>query len=269
MALDEHRDDGGRDGPEPPRQLDVNCDLGESYGRWQLGDDDAMLRIVTSANVACGFHAGDPTAVRRACAGAAAHGVVVGAQVGYPDLHGFGRRFMDMAAEQLADAVVWQVATLRGLCEVEGATFGYVKPHGALYHAVSTHPEQGEAVVAAIRAVDPGLAVLAAAGSAFLELVADAGLRAVPEAFADRGYAPDGTLLPRDRPGAVLADETAVRRRAVELAAGHVTTAHGATVPLRARSVCVHGDTSSAPTLARALVAELADRDVAVRPFVS
>lgn len=225
--------------------IDLNADVGESFGRWQLGDDAALLPHLTSANVACGFHAGDPLTLRRTCALAVQHGVAIGAQVGYRDLAGFGRRYVDVPAAELEADVLYQLGALDGIARAAGGRVAYVKPHGALYHAVSRHPEQAEAVVAAVVA-HGGLPVLGLAGSAFLAAVDAAGLEAVPEGFADRAYLPDGGLVPRSEPGAVLADPAAVAEQAVRLATSGTV-----------RSLCVHGDSPGAPGLAAAVRAAL------------
>ncbi|WP_408899025.1 LamB/YcsF family protein [Nocardioides sp. R1-1] len=235
--------------------VDVNADVGESFGRWRLGDDEALLPHLTSANVACGFHAGDPLTLRRTCERAMALRVVVGAQVGYRDLAGFGRRFVDVPPEELAADVLYQLGALDAIARAAGGRVAYVKPHGALYHAVSSHPTQAAAVVEAVRAFGR-LPVLGLAGSAFLDLVAEAGLEAVGEGFADRAYLPDGGLVPRSAPGAVLTDPEAVAAQALSLArSGEV------------RSLCVHGDSPGAPALAAAVRTALHDADIPVAPF--
>ncbi len=181
--------------------IDLNADLGESFGRWTLGDDEAMLDVVTSANVACGFHAGDPRGLLRVCELAADRGVVVGAQVGYRDLAGFGRRFIDIEPADLLADVIYQIGALQGLCSAVGTTVRYVKPHGALYNAVIHHETQAAAVVEAVRRVDPTLPLLGLPGSVLLALAHDAGLPTVTEAFADRAYTADGHPgAPRPRP---------------------------------------------------------------------
>ncbi len=251
-------------------RIDLNADVGESYGRWRLGDDDGMLALVTSANVACGFHAGDPLTLRRTCELAAARGVVVGAQVSYADLAGFGRRFIDVAPDALAADVVYQIGALDGMCRAAGTRVAYVKPHGALYTATVRHEEQAAAVVAAVAAYDSGLAVLGLAGSALLRYAARAGLRAVPEAFADRGYAANGTLVPRGSVGALVTEPGAVGDRVVRLVReGVVTAVDGSQVAVRAESVCLHGDTPGAVGLARQVRSALAAAGVAVTPFVA
>lgn len=206
-------------------QIDLNSDVGESFGRWTLGDDAALTPLVTSVNVACGFHAGDPSTLRRTCAAAAEHGVAVGAQVGYRDLAGFGRRFIDMEPEELTDEVIYQIGALQALATAAGTTVRYVKPHGALYNAIVHHEEQAAAVVEAVRAVDPGLPLLGLPGSVVLELATAAGLRTVREAFADRAYTPAGTLVSRREPGAVLHDPQQVAARMVRLVTEGVITA--------------------------------------------
>ncbi|WP_233492313.1 LamB/YcsF family protein [Blastococcus sp. TF02A-30] len=249
-------------------RIDLNADLGEGFGVWRLGDDDALLGVVSSANVACGFHAGDPSTMRRVCAGAAAAGVAVGAQVSYRDLAGFGRRFVDVAPAELADDVLYQLAALDGVARATGTRVRYVKPHGALYNAVVAHEEQARAVVDAVVAYDPALPVLGLPGSALLRAAAAAGLRTVPEGFADRGYTAAGTLVPRREPGALVTDPAAVAERAVRMAAeGAVVAVDGGTVPVAVESVCVHGDTPGAVALARAVRTALEDAGLAVTPF--
>lgn len=250
--------------------VDLNADLGEGFGVWRLGDDDALLGVVTSANVACGFHAGDPTTMRRVCAGAAAAGVAVGAQVSYRDLAGFGRRFIDVAPAELADDVLYQLAALDGVARASGGRVRYVKPHGALYNAVVAHEEQARAVVDAVVAHDPALPVLGLPGSALLRAAEAAGLRTVTEGFADRGYTPDGRLVPRRDPGALVQDPAAVAERAVRMAVeGTVVAVDGSTVPAPVESICVHGDTPGAVELARAVRAALEGAGVALAPFAA
>ncbi|OLT15337.1 hypothetical protein BJF80_10800 [Serinicoccus sp. CUA-874] len=249
--------------------IDLNADLGESFGRWSLGDDEAMLEVVTSANVACGFHAGDPGVLRRACAGAAARGVVVGAQVGYRDLAGFGRRFLDVPPAELVDDVLYQIGALEALARVEGTRVAYVKPHGALYNAIVHHEEQAGAVVEAVRSYDPGLAVLGLPGSAWLRRAEEARLRIVEEAFADRAYTPEATLVPRSEPGAVLHDPDEIAARCVRLATeGVVEAVDGTQVAVRAASLCVHGDSPGAVAIAQAVRSALEGAGVRLRPFV-
>ncbi|MCU1536775.1 MAG: Lactam utilization protein LamB [Humibacillus sp.] len=250
-------------------RIDLNADVGESFGAWVLGDDEAVLGVVTSANVACGFHAGDPLTLRRACRYAAERGVAVGAQVGYRDLAGFGRRFIDVAPDELEAEIAYQTGALDALARIEGTRVSYVKPHGALYNAVVDHEEQAAAVVAAVRAVDPTLPLLGLPGSAVLRLATEAGLRAVPEAFADRAYTAEGQLVPRSQAGAVLHDPQEVATRTVRLVAeGVVTAVDGSEVEVAAESVCIHGDTPGAVAMAVAVRAALESAGVELRSFV-
>lgn len=254
-------------------RIDLNADVGESFGRWTLGDDEALLGVVTSANVACGFHAGDPATLRRTCDLAALNGVTVGAQVAYRDLAGFGRRFVDVPPDDLRDEVLYQVGGLAAFAAVAGTAVRYVKPHGALYNAVVAHEEQAAAVVAGVvdasRLLGSALAVLGLPGSALLRHAEAAGLTGVPEAFADRGYTPSATLVPRSDDGALVTDPDAVARRAVRMAtAREVVAVDGSVVPVPAESVCVHGDSPGAAGLARAVRSALESAGVEVRPFV-
>ncbi|MER5872318.1 5-oxoprolinase subunit PxpA [Streptomyces sp. NPDC002044] len=256
----------------PAAAIDLNADLGEGFGRWTLTDDEALLSVVTSANVACGFHAGDPSIMRRVCELAAERGVRIGAQVSYRDLAGFGRRSMDVPAGELADEVAYQIGALEVFARAAGSTVSYVKPHGALYNRTVHDAGQAAAVVAGVRlaaaAGAGGLPVLGLPGSLLLAAAADAGLTAVPEAFADRAYTAAGTLVPRTEPGAVLHDPDAVVARAVRMAAeGVVTAADGSAVPVAARSLCLHGDTPGAADLARRVRDALGAAGVAVGAF--
>jgi len=250
--------------------VDLNADLGESFGRWTLGDDEAMLDVVTSANVACGFHAGDPRGLLRVCEQAAERGVVIGAQVGYRDLAGFGRRFIDLDPADLLADVVYQLGALQGICAAVGARVRYVKPHGALYNAVVHHEAQARAVVEAVRRVDPSLPLLGLPGSVLLAVAEAAGLPTVTEAFADRAYTSRGTLVARGEAGAVLHDPDSVAARAVRLVVtGRVEAADGSSVAVAARSLCVHGDSPGAVSMATAVRGALESAGVRVVPFVS
>jgi UPF0271 protein len=248
--------------------IDLNADLGEGFGIWRLGDDDALLAVVSSANVACGFHAGDPATMRRVCTRAVAAGVAVGAQVSYRDLAGFGRRFIDVAPGELTDDVLYQLAALDGIARTAGGRVTYVKPHGALYNAVVHHERQARAVVDAVVAYDPALAVLGLPGSTLLRLADESGLRTVAEGFADRGYTPAGVLVPRTEAGALVQDERTVVERAVRMATeGVVVAVDGTAVDVAVASVCLHGDTPGAVGLARAVRAALEEAGVAVTAF--
>ena len=237
--------------------IDLNADLGESYGRWTLGDDEAMLAVVTSANVACGFHAGDPATLLDVCRKAVARGVVIGAQVGYPDLAGFGRRFLDMSAADLTAAVVYQIGALDGLARTVGGAVRYVKPHGALYHACVDHEGQARAVVEAVRAYDRHLPLVGLRGSALLRIARQRKIRQVTEYFVDRTYTVDGRLVDRREPNALIHDIEYAARRAVRAAQEGM-----------ADSFCTHGDTPGAVAMAQAVRAALEGAGVPIRPFV-
>lgn len=253
--------------------IDLNADLGEGFGLWRLGDDEALLRVVTSANVACGFHAGDPATMRRVCASAAAAGVRIGAQVGYRDLAGFGRRDIDYDPHDLADDVLYQIGALDAFARAAGDRVRYVKPHGALYNRIVHDAVQAEAVVRAVlaygAALGVSLPVLGLPGSVFLELAAASGLRTVSEAFADRAYTAAGTLVARSIPGSVLAEADEIAARAVGFAVeGAVTAITGERVEVRAESLCLHGDSPDAVASARAVREALETAGVGVGAFV-
>jgi UPF0271 protein len=255
-------------GADPVRTVDLNSDLGESYGAWTLGDDAAMVDLVSSANIACGFHAGDPLTLLRTVQAAVERGVVIGAQVGYHDLVGFGRRFVDVEPDALRADVLYQIGALDGLARSAGGRVAYVKPHGALYNTIVHHERQAAAVVSAVAAWPGGLPVLGLPGSRFLALAADAGLPTVTEAFADRAYTADGTLVPRSRPGAVLHDPAAVADRVRRLVLdGTVDDVDGRPVAVAAQSVCLHGDTPGAVAMAHAVRAALGAAGVRIAPF--
>ncbi len=248
--------------------IDLNSDLGESYGVWKLGDDEAMLELVTSANVACGFHAGDPATLRSVCRSAVVHDVAIGAQVGYPDLLGFGRRHLDMTPQELRDAVVYQLGALDAFAQVGGSEISYVKPHGALYHATATTTGLAEALVAAVVEYDPSLAVLGLPDSELLAAAERAELEAIPEAFADRAYRPDGGLVSRREAGSVLTDPDEIGQRAVRLAVDNeVEAVDGSIVSVHAQSICVHGDTPGAVEIASAVRTALDASGVGVLRF--
>jgi UPF0271 protein len=249
--------------------IDLNADLGEGFGRWQLTDDEELLSVVTSANVACGFHAGDAVTMRRVCELAAERGVRIGAQVSYHDLAGFGRRAMDVPAAELAAEVAYQVGALEVFARAAGTRVSYVKPHGALYNRVVHDVEQAAAVVDGVVLADATLPVLGLPGSHLLKVAEQAGLPVVTEAFADRAYTERGTLVPRSQDGAVITDAAMVIERSVTLArSGTVVSHSGEHITVRARSLCLHGDTPGAVELARRVRAELTASGVRVEAFV-
>lgn len=248
--------------------VDLNADLGEGFGVWGLGDDEAMLDIVTSANVACGFHAGDPVRLAQTCAEAAGRKVRIGAQVSYRDLVGFGRRFIDVEPKELTAEIIYQIGALQALARAHGTSVSYVKPHGALYNSVVEHQEQARAVAQAIHAVDPDLPVLGPAGSALFKEAQHLGIRTVAEAFADRAYRPDGALVSRREPGAVLRDSDEIAQRVLGMVqTGRVTAVDGSPIPVVVESVCVHGDSPDAVAIAAAVRHRLLSAGIEIRPF--
>jgi len=248
--------------------MDLNSDLGEGYGHWTLGDDDALLEVVTSANVACGFHAGDPATIDRTVRRAVERGVAIGAQVSYPDLVGFGRRDMDVPPADLTADVLYQLGALEAFAKAAGSRVRYVKPHGALYNRIARDPVQAAAVVEAIRRYDPALPLLTLPGSAAMQAAGEAGIAAVGEGFADRAYTAEGRLQSRREPGAVLHDPDQVAARALRMATeGRVETVGGGEVAVEIRSLCIHGDTPGAVALAKAVRAALDRAGVRLEAF--
>jgi 5-oxoprolinase (ATP-hydrolysing) subunit A len=250
--------------------VDLNADLGEGFGRYRLAEDAELLSLVTSANIACGFHAGDPITMRETVAAAADRGVAIGAHPGYPDLLGFGRRELGATPAEITAYMIYQIGALDAVCRARGTRLRYVKAHGALYNRAAADPTVAGAIAAAIHQVDPQLVLLGLAGSHLIEAGRAAGLRTATEAFADRAYAPDGSLVPRSESGAVVHDVEAVVARAVRMVCEErVTTTTGDVITVRADSLCVHGDTPGAIALVRALRARLVDHGVAIAPFAS
>lgn len=248
--------------------IDLNSDVGESFGAWRMGDDAAIFRSVSSANVACGFHAGDPSTMARTCREAVAAGVTVGAHVAYRDLAGFGRRFLDCSPGELADDVLYQMGALDALARAAGTRVAYVKPHGALYNTIVHHEAHARAVVDAVKAFGGDLPLLLLPGSVAAEQAERAGLRTVTEAFADRTYTPQATLVSRREPDAVLHDAREVTERMVRLAEeGTLTAIDGSTIRVRADSICVHGDTPGSAAMAAEVRAGLERSGVQIQSF--
>ena len=237
-------------------RIDLNSDVGEGFGAWPGGPDEELMPLLSSVNIACGFHAGDPTILRRTCQLASHHGCVIGAQVSYPDLAGFGRRFIDMQPDDLVNAVIYQIGALDAFARLEGRKVRYVKPHGALYNAIVQHERQAQAVVAAVHEYDPSLAVMGLPRSAVQHACEHVGIRFVQEGFADRRYTSDGLLVPRGTPGALIVDPVDASAQAVSLAAAGV------------ESICVHSDTPGAPTLLAAVARGLAAGGFRIQPFL-
>jgi UPF0271 protein len=251
------------------KTIDLNSDLGESYGAWHMGNDAAMLDVVSSANVACGFHAGDPAGILRTLEAAAQRGVAIGAHVSYPDIVGFGRRDMDIASADLIADVVYQIGALKGLATTVGATVSYVKPHGALYNRIAVDPVQGAAVIEAIKSIDPSLVLVGLANAPILTQARAAGLHAVAEAYADRAYTKEGRLVPRREPGAVLHDPSLIAERMARLALhGTIEANDGSVIHVEAQSFCVHGDSPDAVAIAREVRRRLEAEGVGISSFL-
>lgn len=250
--------------------IDINSDLGESYGAWLMGDDASMLNIVSSANIACGFHAGSPAGILQTLTAAKERGVSVGAHVSYPDLVGFGRRSMDIASDDLTADVIYQIGALQGLAKAAGTEITHVKPHGALYNTIAHHEQQAKAVIKAILDVDRSLVLVALAGSTLIEWATDQGLKVVSEAFADRSYTPQGQLVSRQHPHAVLHDINEICHRMLQLIQhGTITAIDGSTITLHAQSICVHGDSPGAVAIAQNLKSQLIAAGIEIKPFAA
>ncbi|MGA1835281.1 LamB/YcsF family protein [Rhizobium wenxiniae] len=250
--------------------IDINSDLGESFGAWKMGDDSAMLDIVSSANVACGFHAGDPAGILKTVKAAAERGVAIGAHVGYRDLAGFGRRNMDPTSEELIGDVIYQIGALQGLAKAAGTRVTYVKPHGALYNTIAIDKRQAKDVIDAILAVDPSLVLMALAGSQLVEQARAAGLTVVAEAFADRAYTPEGNLVSRREKGSVLHDPDLIAERMVRMVKeGVIEAIDGTLTKVDAQSICVHGDSEGAVAMAKRLREKFEQSGLTIRSFTS
>lgn len=248
--------------------VDLNCDMGESFGAYRLGTDEAILPWVTSANIACGFHAGDPGVMRRTVRAALAEGVAVGAHPGLPDLAGFGRRAMQISADEAFEMVVYQVGALEAFVRAEGGTMAHVKPHGALYNMAAVDGRLADAIADAVRAVNPALVLVGLSGSELIRAGERAGLATASEVFADRTYQPDGTLTPRLRPGAMIGDVDGAVRQVLELVQQQrVRAVDGTEVAVRAETVCLHGDGARALELAQAIRQGLEAAAIAVAPL--
>jgi UPF0271 protein len=249
--------------------IDLNCDMGESFGRYTLGDDPALLEVVTSANIACGFHAGDPEVMQRTVACAVRNDVAVGAHPGYPDLQGFGRRDMTMTPSALKAGLIYQIGALAAFARAAGTTLAHVKPHGALYNAAARDSAIAETAAGAVHALDPTLILVTQPNTALARAARDLGLPVALEGFADRAYEADGTLRPRSLPGAVLHHPDRIAERAVRMVAERSVTAYtGETIPLTIDTLCVHGDTPGAAAIARAVRDALVQAGVELRPML-
>lgn len=248
--------------------VDLNCDLGEGFGRYALGSDDEVIPLVSSVNVACGMHAGDPLTMGATVCRAAVAGVAVGAHPGYPDLQGFGRRDMALALDEIYAFVLYQVGALSGFARAEGVSLRHVKPHGQLYNRAAKDAACAEAIVRAVKDFDPRLVLVGLADSALVRAGERAGLRVAHEFFADRSYADDGSLVPRSQPGALITDEgEAVKRTVRAIRDGVVTTRDGHDIEVCAQTICLHGDSPHALAFAHRLREGLEQAGIAIRPF--
>ena len=247
--------------------IDLNADVGESVGAWPMGDDEHLIPLVSSVNIACGFHAGDPLTIERTIRLSIDAKAAIGAHPGYPDLVGFGRRDLDMAPDELEAALIYQVAAVAGLARAAGAELRHVKAHGALYNRAAHDERLADAIARAVRRFSPGLVLVGLAGSRLVEAGRAAGLAVAAEAFPDRAYEPDGSLLSRRLPGGVLTDSEAIAGRAMGMARdGTVTATDGSVIPLRADTLCLHGDTPGAAEHARAVRDALEAAGITIAP---
>jgi 5-oxoprolinase (ATP-hydrolysing) subunit A len=248
-------------------RIDLNSDVGESFGVYTYGDDERVLQSVSSANIACGFHAGDPQVMRRTVRLAKAAGVAIGAHPGFPDLVGFGRRELKASLEDIEAAVMYQIGALAGIAAAEGISLRHVKPHGALYNLAARDPSVALAIARAVAALDRSLILFGPAGSALLAAGRDAGLAVAAEAFADRAYEDDGSLVPRGEPEAVIHDPAVVVNRVLGMVRdGRVRSRRGTEIELRPATICTHGDTPGAQRLAHDIRLRLEAEGVRIEP---
>jgi len=254
--------------PHGSLKVALTTDIGEGFGQWVIADDAALLDVVSSANIACGFHAGDPDIMRRTCEHAARNGVAIGAQVSYRDLAGFGRRYLAVPGDTLTNDLLYQIGALEAFARVAGTRVSYVRAHGALYNVAATNEEHAAAIVEATRLWDPQLPVLAQVGTATWKHAERTGIRTVAEAFVDRAYTSDGLLLPRTQPGALLRDADEAAARAVRIVTEHELTAvNGETVAVTGQALLVHSDTPGALAIATRTKQALLEAGVQIVPL--
>ena len=248
--------------------IDLNCDMGESFGAWRMGNDAALMDHVSSVNIACGFHAGDPSTIRETIEKAVEKRVAIGAHPGYPDLQGFGRRQMSLSPKEIFDLILYQVAALKGICEAAGSKLHHVKPHGALYNQAAKSKDMSRAIAEAVRAIDPALILYGGSQSELIVEAENIGLRAASEVFADRTYQSDGSLTPRNQPHALIADAQAAIDQAIQMVEkGTVTSLSGNEISIKAETICLHGDGEHALEFAIAISDAFAERNIEVRPI--
>lgn len=246
--------------------VDLNCDMGEGFGPWPMGNDATLMKYISSANIACGFHAGDASTMRRTVELAVENGVAIGAHPGFPDLQGFGRRNMSLSPSEIYDQVLYQVAALKGICEANDAKLHHVKPHGALYNQAAKDREMADAIAAAVRRVDDRLVMYGLSGSLLIAAACDAGLPTASEVFADRSYQTDGSLTPRSSADALISDTSTAARQAVQMIEKQtVIVTTGETVHLDVQTICIHGDGERAVEFAAEIRRELDNRGIVVK----
>ncbi|WP_227394721.1 LamB/YcsF family protein [Jeotgalibacillus aurantiacus] len=249
-------------------KIDLNCDMGESFGAWQMGNDDEILASVSSANIACGFHAGDPSVMRTTVERALEKGVAIGAHPGFPDLSGFGRRNLSVSEQEAYDFTLYQVGALYGFVKAQGSKMQHVKPHGALYNMAAKDPVLAGAIARAVRDLDEELILFGLSGGELIRAGKEVGLQTASEVFADRTYQPDGSLTPRTQPNALITeDEKAVAQVIRMVKEGIVMDTSGNDVPIEAHTVCIHGDGAHALTFARKINRTLADEGIDIKSF--
>lgn len=251
-------------------RVDLNCDMGESFGAWQMGSDAELMDYVTSVNIACGFHAGDATTIKKTVELAVNKGVAIGAHPSFPDLQGFGRRNMDLSTDEIFDIVLYQTAALKGIAESLGSRLNHVKPHGALYNQAAKNSAIAAAIARAVRALDPTLVLVGLSGSMSIEESELLGLQTASEAFADRTYQGDGSLTPRSRPSAMIENADAAASQVLSMVRdGSVTALSGERIDIKADTICIHGDSVGAVAFAQRVRSELASNGIDVAPFTS
>lgn len=250
------------------KSVDINCDMGESFGNFKVGNDEAIFPHITSCNIACGLHAGDPYHIEKTINLALAHNVQIGAHPGYPDLQGFGRRVLPMASAELSSFIKYQVAALQGMVASAGGELKYVKPHGALYNEIANNRVVAETVYSAIKSIDPSLKIMGLAGSHVEEILKEVGMEYIPEAFADRQYEANGKLRSRSLSNAVIQDDVLAAKQVVSIAKEHRTfSLDGVEVQLSAKSFCIHGDNPSVVNILRAIDSSLEQSNIVKKAF--
>ena len=249
------------------KSVDLNCDMGESFGAWKMGNDAEVMDHISSANIACGFHAGDATTMRETAELAFAKGIAIGAHPSYPDLQGFGRRAMALTAEEIFDIVLYQVSALKGICESLGGRLSHVKPHGALYNQAAKDANIARAIARAVQKCDESLILFGLSKSLSIAEAEKLGLKTASEVFADRTYQPDGSLTPRSQPNALICDQDQAIEQVIQMVESQTTTAvDGSTVGLKADTICIHGDGPNALEFAAAINEALTAAGVSIHP---